>query len=298
MRSLSTVRRRLCTSPVLPLDCRKEIGSGRVQTLSWHRLIAVFIAVPRLISWIYLRTYNMSTAALAQKLAQAKTAGKLPKVVIPVHFAGQSCDMEAIHRLSREYGFRVIEDASHAVGGRYQNRPIGSCQYSDITVFSFHPVKIITTAEGGMALTNSAEMATRMERLRSHGITRDPSQMTGPSEGSWYYQQIDLGMNYRMADLHAALGFSQMARLDAYVARRHEIARVYDRAFAPLPGGYALSESGLPLGDAPVCDSAQIRRRDRRPPRSFRLFAGQRYGLTFTTYLFTCSRTIEKWGSR
>ena len=181
------------------------------------------------------RTYNMSAAALAQKLIHAKAAGKLPKVVVPVHFAGQSCDMEAIHGLSREYGFRIIEDASHAVGARYKGKPVGSCQYSDITVFSFHPVKIITTAEGGMAMTNSAELATRMERLRSHGITRDPSQMAGPSEGPWYYQQIDLGMNYRMADLHAALGASQMSRLDAYVARRHEIAGVYDRAFAPLP---------------------------------------------------------------
>jgi dTDP-4-amino-4,6-dideoxygalactose transaminase len=177
----------------------------------------------------------MSAAALAQKLIHAKAAGKLPKVVVPVHFAGQSCDMEAIHGLSREYGFRVIEDASHAVGARYQGKPVGSCQYSDITVFSFHPVKIITTAEGGMALTSSADLSARMERLRSHGITRDPSLMTGPSEGPWYYQQIDLGMNYRMADLHAALGASQMSRLDAYVARRHEIAGVYDRAFAPLP---------------------------------------------------------------
>ena len=181
------------------------------------------------------QTYNMSAAALAQKLAQAKTLGKLPKVVIPVHFAGQSCDMEAIHGLSREYGFRVIEDASHAVGARYKRRPVGSCEYSDITVFSFHPVKIITTAEGGMALTNSTELSTRMERLRSHGITRDPSLMTGPSEGPWYYQQIDLGMNYRMSDLHAALGASQMTRLDAYVARRHELAGIYDRAFASLP---------------------------------------------------------------
>jgi UDP-4-amino-4,6-dideoxy-N-acetyl-beta-L-altrosamine transaminase len=181
------------------------------------------------------QTYNMSAIALSQKLARAKIVGRLPKVVVPVHFAGQSCDMEAIFALSKEYGFRIIEDASHAVGGRYQGRPVGSCQYSDIAVFSFHPVKIITTAEGGMALTNAADLSSSMELLRSHGITRDPSKMIGPSEGPWYYQQIALGMNYRMADLHAALGASQMTRLDDYVARRHQLAEIYDQALAALP---------------------------------------------------------------
>jgi UDP-4-amino-4,6-dideoxy-N-acetyl-beta-L-altrosamine transaminase len=181
------------------------------------------------------RTYNMSVEDLARRLARAKTAGELPKVVVPVHFAGQSCDMKAIFELSREYGFRIIEDASHAVGGRYQGRPVGCCEYSDITVFSFHPVKIITTAEGGMALTNDAGVANRMRMLRSHGITRDPADMVGPSDGPWYYQQLALGFNYRMTDILAALGNCQMERLDAYVARRHEIADIYDHAFRALP---------------------------------------------------------------
>jgi UDP-4-amino-4,6-dideoxy-N-acetyl-beta-L-altrosamine transaminase len=180
-------------------------------------------------------TFNMSVPALAQKLARARTDGRLPKVVVPVHFAGQSCDMQAIFELGRQYGFRVIEDASHAVGGRYLGRPVGCCQYSDITVFSFHPVKIITTAEGGMAMTNDADLAARMKRLRTHGITREPSEMSGPSEGPWYYQQVALGYNYRMTDVHAVLGQSQARRLDAYVSRRHEIAAVYDDAFRALP---------------------------------------------------------------
>jgi UDP-4-amino-4,6-dideoxy-N-acetyl-beta-L-altrosamine transaminase len=181
------------------------------------------------------RTYNISVTALAQKLAAAKTAGRLPKVLVPVHFAGQSCDMAAIFKLSREYGFRIIEDASHAVGGHYQGRPVGCCQYSDITVFSFHPVKIVTTAEGGMALTNNGDLAGRMRMLRTHGITRDPLEMVGPAEGPWCYQQVALGFNYRMTDILAALGASQMNRLDTYVARRHEIAGVYDQAFRDLP---------------------------------------------------------------
>lgn len=180
-------------------------------------------------------TYNMSTVALAQKLAQAKIAGKLPKVVIPVHFAGQSCDMQGISRLSREYGFRIIEDASHAIGARYQGRPVGCCRYSDICVFSFHPVKVITTAEGGMALTNDAGLANRMRLLRSHGITRDPVEMSVAAEGPWYYQQVALGFNYRMTDIQGALGSSQMTRLEEYVARRHQLAAVYDRELAALP---------------------------------------------------------------
>jgi UDP-4-amino-4,6-dideoxy-N-acetyl-beta-L-altrosamine transaminase len=180
-------------------------------------------------------TLNMSATALAQKLAVAKAAGRLPKVVIPVHFAGQSCDMESMAELAREFGFRLIEDASHAIGGKYRDLPVGSCRYSDITVFSFHPVKIVTTAEGGMAVTNDAALAERMKMLRTHGITRDPAQMAGASQGPWYYEQVALGFNYRMTDILAALGCSQIARLDDYVARRHEIAEIYDDALRLLP---------------------------------------------------------------
>jgi UDP-4-amino-4,6-dideoxy-N-acetyl-beta-L-altrosamine transaminase len=180
-------------------------------------------------------TWNISVADLAQRLARAKMEGRLPKVVVPVHFGGLSCDMQAIFELSKQYGFQIIEDASHAVGGRYQGRPVGCCQFSDITVFSFHPVKIITTAEGGMALTNQAELASRLRILRTHGITRDPAEMAGPADGPWSYQQIALGFNYRMTDMQAALGASQARRLDAYVARRQEIAAVYDEAFQGLP---------------------------------------------------------------
>jgi UDP-4-amino-4,6-dideoxy-N-acetyl-beta-L-altrosamine transaminase len=181
------------------------------------------------------KTYNLSTECLAGKLLAARTSGRLPKVVIPVHFAGQSCDMRAIHALSEEYGFRVIEDASHAIGGRYRGESIGNCRYSAITVFSFHPVKIITTGEGGMALTNDAELAARMMRLRTHGITREPGQMTHAPDGPWYYEQIDLGFNYRMTDIHATLGLSQMKRLDEYVARRHSLAARYEELLVEFP---------------------------------------------------------------
>ena len=181
------------------------------------------------------RTYNLCPQALERKLIQAKEAGCLPKVVVPVHLCGQPCDMEAIHRLAKQYDFHIIEDASHAIGGKYQGDPIGNCRFSDITVFSFHPVKIITTAEGGMALTNNPGLAARMALLRSHGITRDPARMTHEADGPWYYQQIDLGYNYRMTELQAALGVSQMARLDDYVARRHELAARYDLLLADLP---------------------------------------------------------------
>jgi len=180
-------------------------------------------------------TYNLSIERLAEKLYHAERSGKLPKVVIPVHLSGQSCDMEAISRLSQQYGFSVIEDASHAIGGRYQNQPIGNCRYSDITVFSFHPVKIITTGEGGIALTNNPVLAKKMRLFRSHGITREEGEMTYDSDGPWYYEQIELGFNYRMTDIQAALGVSQMARLDAYVAQRHLIAAHYDRLLAGLP---------------------------------------------------------------
>lgn len=180
-------------------------------------------------------TYNLCPVALEEKLVQAEKDGRLPKVVVPVHFGGQSCDMAAIHGLGQKYGFRIIEDASHAIGGKYREHPIGNCRYSDITVFSFHPVKIVTTAEGGMALTNSDELATRLDLLRSHGITRDPCLMTQAMEGPWYYQQVGLGYNYRMTDIQAALGVSQMSRLSRYVARRHEIANRYDELLADLP---------------------------------------------------------------
>lgn len=180
-------------------------------------------------------TSNMSAAALEAKLEAAKLTGKLPKVVIPVHLCGTSCDMAAIHALGARYGFRTIEDASHAIGGKYRGEPVGSGRYSDITVFSFHPVKIITTAEGGIAVTNDATLAQQMALHRSHGITRDPALMTKAPDGPWYYQQITLGYNYRMTELQAALGLSQMARLDDYVARRHEIAGRYDALLADLP---------------------------------------------------------------
>nr|WP_026088604.1 UDP-4-amino-4,6-dideoxy-N-acetyl-beta-L-altrosamine transaminase [Pseudomonas chengduensis] len=181
------------------------------------------------------RTYNLCPVALEQKLIKAEREGRLPKVVLPVHFAGQPCDMRSIHALSQKYGFKIIEDASHAIGGLYLNEPIGNCRYSDITIFSFHPVKIITSAEGGMAVTNSEKYAEKMALLRSHGITRTPSLMTKPMEGSWYYQQVDLGFNYRMTDLQAALGSSQMSRLLHYVARRHELANRYNKLLAELP---------------------------------------------------------------
>jgi UDP-4-amino-4,6-dideoxy-N-acetyl-beta-L-altrosamine transaminase len=180
-------------------------------------------------------TYNMSVEALESKLRRARSEGGLPKVLIPVHFSGQPCEMDAIHELSREYGFRVIEDASHAIGGRYRGEPIGNCVYSAITVFSFHPVKIVTTGEGGMAVTQDAELAGRMRRLRAHGTTREASEMTHSPDGPWYYQQIDLGFNYRLTDFQAALGISQLQRLERYIARRTSIARAYDALLADLP---------------------------------------------------------------
>lgn len=179
-------------------------------------------------------TYNMCPAQLEEKLIAANKAGTLPKVIVPVHMCGQPCDMEAIGALARAYGVAVIEDASHAIGGFWQDAPVGSCIYSDITVFSFHPVKIITTAEGGLATTNNPELAARMERLRSHGITRDPALMSHDPDGPWYYQQIDLGLNYRMTEMQAALGLSQMDRLEQFVAHRHLLAERYDIALAEL----------------------------------------------------------------
>ena len=178
------------------------------------------------------KTYNMSAVALEEKLKRAK---KLPKVVVPVHLAGQSCAMQRIWELSREYGFTVIEDASHAIGASYQDDQVGSCTYSDMTVFIFHPVKIITTGEGGMVLTNRQELCDALQLYRSHGITRDPARMTRTADGPWYYEQIALGCNYRMTDLQAALGASQMTKLDAFIARRRQLVRRYNEKLNGLP---------------------------------------------------------------
>ncbi|MGK2231972.1 MAG: UDP-4-amino-4,6-dideoxy-N-acetyl-beta-L-altrosamine transaminase [Colwellia sp.] len=182
------------------------------------------------------KTYNISAAKLEQKLQHAKDNNlPLPKVVIPVHLCGQPCEMDKIHALGQEYGFSIIEDASHAIGGRYKNQPIGNCEYSDITVFSFHPVKIVTTAEGGVVTTNSKKLAIKLDLLRSHGITRDDSLMINESHGGWYYEQVDLGFNYRMTEMQAALGVSQMSRLHDFVAKRNALAARYDELLKGLP---------------------------------------------------------------
>lgn len=180
-------------------------------------------------------TYNISVDALTNKFEKAAKENSLPKVLVVVHLCGQPCEMQAIKALADKYGVKVIEDASHAIGGKYQGEYIGNCRYSDVTVFSFHPVKIITTAEGGMALTNSDELAGKMDLLRSHGVTRDSELMTHEPDGSWYYQQVGLGFNYRMTELQAALGLSQLERLDEYVARRHKIAERYNELLEDLP---------------------------------------------------------------
>ncbi len=185
------------------------------------------------------KTYNMSVEALEDKLIQARKQNKLPKVVIPVHFAGQSCDMKKIKELSIEYGFKIIEDASHAIGGEYLNNKIGSCQYSDLSVFSFHPVKIITTGEGGMITTNDDKLAEKIAMLRTHGITRDPNLMTNSKDqvqnnGAWYYEQLDLGFNYRITDIQCALGLSQFKKLDKFISMRHDIAKKYNNSFLDL----------------------------------------------------------------
>lgn len=181
------------------------------------------------------RTYNMSAGALEEKLRREKVENRLPKIVVPVHLAGQSCEMKRIHALAKEYGFTVLEDASHAVGADYFDTKVGSCAFSDMTVFSFHPVKIVTTGEGGMILTNNRDLYEKLTLYRSHGITRDQEKMTHAADGAWYYQQIDLGYNYRMTDLQAALGHSQMQRLDEFVARRRELAARYNELLRDLP---------------------------------------------------------------
>ncbi len=180
-------------------------------------------------------TYNMSVTRLERKLIEAKAIGRLPKVVIPVHLTGQSCEMEQIAKLAKDYDFKIIEDASHAIGGKYKEAPVGTCTFSDITVFSFHPVKIVTTAEGGVATTNDNELAQKLSLLRSHGITRDETLMTEESHGPWYYQQIDLGFNYRLTDIQAALGVSQMKRIDDFVKTRNKLADRYDDLLSELP---------------------------------------------------------------
>jgi len=181
------------------------------------------------------RTYNISPSTLKEKLLAAEKEGKLPKVLVTVHLCGQSCDMESIYGLCQKYNLKIIEDASHAIGGKYKDQYIGNCRYSDVTIFSFHPVKIITTGEGGMALTNSDQLAEKMALLRSHGITREERLMTKAPDGPWYYQQIGLGFNYRMTDIQAALGISQMSRLSQFVLRRHSLAKRYRELLAVLP---------------------------------------------------------------
>ena len=180
-------------------------------------------------------TYNLSIDRLERKLAWAAEQRCLPKVLVPVHLAGQSCEMQRIAELANQYGVKVIEDASHAIGGKYQGKPIGCCEFSDMTVFSFHPVKIITTGEGGMVLTNQQDLYEKLIRLRSHGITRNPDLMQGKSHGAWYYQQLELGFNYRMTDIQAALGASQMQRLDKFVASRRALAQRYHHLLRDLP---------------------------------------------------------------
>ena len=181
-------------------------------------------------------TWCMSVEKLRHKLEKHRSSGlQMPKVVIPVHLSGQSCEMQAIFDLGQQYEFKIIEDASHAIGGTYQNSPVGNCRYSDITVFSFHPVKIITTGEGGMAITNDPEIQEKMELLRSHGITRNPDNLTYNSGDPWYYEQLELGFNYRMSDFQAALGLSQLDQLDKFVEQRNELAQNYDEAFKDAP---------------------------------------------------------------
>jgi UDP-4-amino-4,6-dideoxy-N-acetyl-beta-L-altrosamine transaminase len=180
-------------------------------------------------------TWNISVSALRQKLEEAQRSNNLPKVVVPVHFSGQPTQQEEIWRLAQEFGFKILEDASHAIGASRNGEPVGSCLWSDITVFSFHPVKIITTGEGGMALTNDDALAWKISTLRSHGISRDESRMQQPPDGPWYYEQLELGFNYRMTDFQAALGLSQLVRLDEFVERRNMLAQRYDRLLRGLP---------------------------------------------------------------
>ncbi len=210
------------------------------------------------------KSYNMSTDALASKLKTAEETGRLPDVVVPVHFAGASCDMAGIRELAGRYGFRVLEDAAHGIGGSYRGTPIGSCEFSDVTTFSLHPVKIITTGEGGLVVTNDEHIAEQARLAHTHGITRDGALMRGEPDGPWYYQQIGLGFNYRLTDLQAALGLSQMRRLDEFVSRRNEIAARYREAFSGLLVRYqevpadVLSAYHLFVIEVPHHDRAEI----------------------------------------
>lgn len=180
-------------------------------------------------------SFNICPIELKNKLEKASLSGELPKILVAVHMAGQSPEMKEIFNLSKEYGFKIIEDASHAIGGSYLNSKIGNCRFSDVTIFSFHPVKIITTLEGGIALTNCKDLASKMSILRTHGVTRDHNMMENHSHGDWYYEQIDLGYNYRMTDLQAALGISQLTRIDSYIEKRHEIASIYNNELSLVP---------------------------------------------------------------
>lgn len=210
-------------------------------------------------------TFNMCPQALERKLAQAEQAGKIPKAIVPVHMCGQSPDMKSISKLVRAFGIKIIEDASHAIGASYDDGPVGDSRYSDITVFSFHPVKIITSGEGGVAATNDPEIAARLGLLRSHGITRDPDLMTGPPDGPWYYQQTELGWNYRITDIQAALGYSQLTRLDQFVAQRNALANTYDKLLARteivLPGRDPLAMSSFHLYVVRLPEADPVRHR-------------------------------------
>lgn len=209
-------------------------------------------------------TQCMNIDVLRRKLIDARASGTLPKLVVPVHFTGRSCDMASIAALAKEYGFRVIEDAAHAVGAAFQSQPVGACEFSDIAVFSFHPVKIVTTAEGGMATTNDPELASRMAILRTHGVTRDPATIKSPSPGDWYYEQHELGFNYRMTDMQAALGRSQLTRLSSYIQRRRDIARRYDKMLAGLP----INRPPIDTNDLSSWHLYVIRLTDAAPPRA------------------------------
>ncbi len=225
----------------LHLACRAiELGAGDILWTSPNTFVAsanCALYCGATVDFVDIdpRTYNLCPIALAQKLEQAKQNNQLPKVVVVVHFAGQPCDMRAIKALAEQYHFLIIEDASHAIGASYLDAKIGSSVYSDMTIFSFHPVKIITTGEGGMVLTNHPTLHQKLKLLRSHGITRDPAQMTGHSEGDWYYQQIDLGYNYRMTDIQAALGCSQLHQIESFISRRREIVKKYNTELQSLP---------------------------------------------------------------
>ena len=217
-------------------------------------------------------TALMSVATLEEKLSKAAKNGKLPKVLLPVHLCGSSCDMAAIADLANQYGVTVIEDASHAIGGQYKGEPVGNCRYSDITVFSFHPVKIITTAEGGLATTNCPKIAERMQDLRSHGITKEETRFEQPGEGPWKYEQQSLGYNYRMSDLQAALGLSQLQRLESVVEERQYLMSVYRERLMSLP----VSLLEIPVDARSALHLAVIRLHNKNPVHHRRVFEGMR----------------------